>query len=98
MRFDLNWWNVSVFCIIPILSVVLVFFIKRKFLWIAPMISTALSAIVSIIAMPSILRNREHRAMFFGISIPIQLVIVIILTVIAYLVAYILKRKKAKRV
>ena len=98
MRFDLNWWNVSVFCIIPILSVVLVFFRKRKFLGIAPMISTALSAIVSIIAMPSILRNREQRAMFFGISIPIQLVIVIILTVIAYLVAYILKRKKAKRV
>ena len=98
MRFDLNWWNVSVFCIIPILSVVLVFFIKRKFLWITPMISTALSTIVSIIAMPSILRDREHRTMFFGISIPIQLVIVIILTVIAYLVAYILKRKKAKRV
>ena len=98
MRFDLNWWNVSMFCIIPILSVVLVFFIKRKFLWIAPMISTALSSIVSIIAMPSILRNREHQAMFFGISIPIQLVIVIILTVIAYLVVYILKRKKAKRV
>jgi len=98
MRFDLNWWNVSVFCIIPILSVVLVFFRKRKFLWIAPMISTALSAIVSIIAMPSILRIREHQAMFFGISIPIQLVIVIILTVIAYLVVYILKRKKAKRV
>ena len=98
MRFDLNWWNVSVFCIIPILSVVLVFFIKRKFLWITPMISTALSAIVSLIAMPSILRIREHRAMFFGISIPIQLVIVIILKVIAYLVAYILKRKKAKRV
>ena len=92
MRFDLNWWNVSVFCIIPILSVVLVFFRKRKFLWIAPMISTALST------MPSILRIREHRVMFFGISIPIQLVIVIILTVIAYLVAYILKRKKAKRV
>jgi len=98
MRFDLNWWNVSMFCIIPILSVVLVFFIKRKFLWIAPMISTALSSIVSIIAMPSILRIREHQAMFFGISIPIQLVIVIILTVIAYLVVYILKRKKAKRV
>lgn len=94
MRFDLNWWNVSVFCIIPILSMVLVFFRMRKFLWIAPMISTALSTIVSIIAMPSILRIREHRTMFFGISIPIQLVIVIILTVIAYLVAYILKRKK----
>lgn len=98
MRLDLNWWNISVFCIIPILSVVLVFFRKRKFLWIAPMFSTTLSTIVSIIAMPSVLRNREHRAMLFGISIPIQLVIVIILTVLAYLVAYILKRKKTKSV
>ena len=98
MRFDLNWWNASVFCIIPVLSVVIVFFIKRKLLWIAPFVSTVLSVIISIVASPSILSNREHRAMFWGIVIPIQLVIVIILTVIAYLVAYILKRKKAKRV
>ena len=94
VRIDWNWWNVSVFCIIPIFSVITVFFLKRKLIWIAPLISTALSTIVSIIAMPSILRNREHRAMFFGISIPIQLVIVIILTVVAYLFAYILKRMK----
>ena len=96
MRFDLNWWNASVFFIIPILSVVIVFFIKRKFLWIAPLISTVLSVVISIIAMPSLLGNREHRAMFFGIVIPIQLVIVIILTVVAYLVAYILKRRKQR--
>jgi len=94
MGVDWNWWNASLFCIIPILSVVIVFFIKRKFLWIAPLISTVLSVVISIIAMPSMLSNREHRAMFFGIAIPIQLVIVIILTVIGYLVAYILKRRK----
>ena len=94
MGVDWNWWNTSLFCIIPILSVVIVFFIKRKFLWIAPLISTVLSVVISIIPMPSLLSNREHRAMFFGIAIPIQLVIVIILTVIAYLVAYILKRRK----
>lgn len=98
MRFDLNWWNLSVFCIIPILSVVLTFFIKRKLMWIAPFISTVLSCIISIVTSPSILSNREHRAMFFGIVIPIQLVIVIILTAIAYLMAYILKRKNAKKV
>ena len=94
MGVDWNWWNASLFCIIPILSVVIIFFIKRKFLWIAPLISTVLSVVISIIAMPSMLSNREHRAMFFGIAIPIQLVIVIILTVIGYLVAYILKRRK----
>lgn len=97
MRFDLNWWNVSVFCIIPIISVVIVFFVKRKILWTAPLISSVLSVVISIIAMPSMLSNREHRAMFFGISMPIQLVIVIILTAIAYLAAYIIKCKKQKR-
>ena len=96
MSFDLNWWNALVFCIIPVLSVVIVFFIRRKLLWIAPLVSTVLSIAVSIVASPSILSNREHRAMFFGISIPIQLVIVIILTAVAYLVAYLLKRKNAK--
>ena len=92
----MDWWNVSVFGIIPVLSVLLVFFIKRKFLWVAPLISTVVSVVISVIAMPSFLSNREARAMFFGISIPIQLVIVIILTAGAYLVAYILKRKNAK--
>lgn len=42
----------------------------------------------------SLLTYKEHRAMFFGIVIPIQLVIVIILTVGAYLIAYIVKRIK----
>ena len=96
MRFDLNWWNILVFCIIPIFSVVIIFFMKRKLLWIAPLISTVLSIVVSMIAMPSILRNNEHRAMLFGIAIPIQLGIVIVMTVIAYLVAYMLKRKQKR--
>ena len=86
----MDWWNVSVFGIIPVLSVVFVFFIKRKFLWVAPLISTVLSVVISVIAMPSILRNNEHRAMLFGIAIPIQLGIVIVMTVIAYLVAYLI--------
>jgi len=90
----MDWWNVSVFGIIPVLSVLLVFFIKRKFLWAAPLISTVLSVVISVIAMPSFLSNREARAIFFGISIPMHLVIVVVLTAIAYLVAYLLKRKQ----
>ena len=88
----MDWWNVSVFGIIPVLSVLLIFFVKRKFLWVAPLISTVLSVVISVIAMPSILSNSEARTMFFGISIPMHLVIVVVLTVIAYLVTYILKR------
>lgn len=94
MKVDWNWWNISIFCIIPIFSVVTVYFLKRKFLWAAPLVSTGLSIIVSIIAMPSILRINEHRAMFFGIVIPIQLGVVITITVIVYLITYIFKWKK----
>ena len=95
MRIDWNWWNASVFCIIPILSVITVFFLKRKLLWIAPLISTVLSIAISVMmTSTSLLTYKEHRAMFFGIVIPIQLVIVIILTVGAYLIAYIVKRIK----
>ena len=95
MRIDWNWWNALVFCIIPILSVITVFFLKRKLLWIAPLISTVLSIAISVMmTSTSLLTYKEHRAMFFGIVIPIQLVIVIILTVGAYLIAYIVKRIK----
>lgn len=90
----LNWWNVSVFGIIPVLSVITIFFAKRKFLWLAPLLSTALSVVISIIAMPSIMTYREYRAMFFGISVPIQLAIVIALTLTAYFVAHILNQKQ----
>ena len=90
----MDWWNVSVFGIIPVLSVLLVFFIKRKVLWVAPLISTVLSVVISVVAMPSILSNGETRAMFFGISIPMHLVIVVVLTATAYLVAYLFKRKQ----
>lgn len=96
MRIDWDWWNISVFCVIPLLSVVTIFFVKRKLLWIAPLISTFLSIAISVIAMPSIISYSEHRAMFFGISIPIHLVITIALTAIAYFVAFILKRKHSR--
>ena len=96
-RFKMNWWNISVFIIIPVLSVVIVFFVKKKLLWTAPLISTGSSVIVSIIAMPSIVSYGEHRAMFFMLAVPIHLVISVILTVIAYFAAHILKQKTAER-
>lgn len=90
----MDWWNILIFGVIPVLSVLLVFIVKRKILWIAPLISTVLSIVVSMTAMPSLFSNSEHSAMFWGISIPIHLVIVVILTAIAYLVSYIHKRKQ----
>lgn len=93
----MNWWNISVFCIIPIVSVVFFFFWKRKYLWIAPLISTAISVVISLLAMPSILSDAEHRNMFFGISIMLHILIVVVLTVIAYAAAYFWDRKGKKK-
>lgn len=89
----MNWWNISVFCIIPIVSVVFFFFWKRKYLWMAPLISTAISVVISLLAMPSILSDAEHRNMFFGISIMLHILIVVVLTVIAYAAARFLAKK-----
>ena len=89
----MNWWNISVFCIIPIVSVVFFFFWKRKYLWMVPLISTAISVVISLLAMPSILSDAEHRNMFFGISIMLHILIVVVLTVIAYAAARFLAKK-----
>jgi len=89
----MNWWNISVFCIIPIVSVVFFFFWKRKYLWMAPLISVVISVVISLLAMPSILSDAEHRNMFFGISIMLHILIVVVLTVIAYAAARFLAKK-----
>jgi len=90
----MNWWYISFFGIIPILSVTIVFFIKRKLLWISPLISTALGIAVSVLKMPTIVSYGEHRAMFFILIVPGQIVIGIMLTVIAYVVAHLLKQRE----
>ena len=89
----MNWWNISVFCIIPIISVTFFFLWKRKYLWIAPLISTLISIAISLLAMPSILSDAEHHNMFFGISIMLQILIAVVLTVIVYVVARFLDKK-----
>ena len=89
----MDWWNVSVYGLIPVLSVLLVFFIQRRFLWVAPLISTVSSFAISVMAMPSILSVSEYRG-FLLWAMLLHFGIAIALTVIAYLVAYILKRKQ----
>lgn len=59
----------------------------------APLISTAISVAISLLAMPSILSDAEHRNMFFGISIMLHILIVVVLTVIAYAASRFLAKK-----
>lgn len=99
MRID-DLLNVLIYGIIPLLTVVVIFFIKRKLLWAAPLTSTALFVFtyltvfsVSGIEVSDLFGNSEWRG-FFLLAMLIQLVIVITITVVAGLIAYILKRKK----
>ena len=89
----MNWWNISVFCIIPIVSVVFFFFWKRKYLWMAPLVSVVISVVISLFAMPSILSDAGYRNMFFGISVMLHILIAVVLTVIAYAAARFLDKK-----
>ena len=99
----MNWWNISVFCIIPIFSVGFMFCFKINRLWIAPFVSTVLSClisaaltfIVSVVAMPSILYDNEHRALFF-LCLVLQFIIVFVLSVIGFVIKYIFHNKNRK--
>lgn len=89
----MNWWNISVFCIIPIASVIFFFLWKRKYLWMTPLVSVVISVAISLFAMPSILSDEEHRNMFFGISVMLHILIVVVLTAIAYVVGHFCDKK-----
>lgn len=93
---DLNWFSAIIFIGLPAASVVMLFLVKRRFLWTAPIISTLLSIAMAAIAEPSMLTYHEYRSMFFGIVIPMQLTVVIILTLLAYAAGNLLKRAARK--
>ena len=99
MRID-DLLNVLIYGVIPLLTVIVIFFVKRKLLWAAPLISTALFVFTYLtvfsasgIEVSDLFGNSEWRG-FFLLAMLIQLVIVITITVVAGLIAYILKRKK----
>ena len=88
----MDWWNVLIYGIIPVLTVLVILFSKRKLLWISPLISTTLSFIISIIAMPSAFSNKEYQGFLLWAMI-LCFIITDIFTVIGYLVIYVLTNK-----
>ena len=92
----MDWWNILVYIAIPILSVVIIFFVKRKLLWLSPIISTLLTVIVSIINTPSIITYSEHRTMFFVFAMPSYLIVGILFTVFGYIFGLIIDKRKNK--
>ena len=96
----MDWFNVLIYGVIPVLTVVIIFFTKRKLLWVAPLISTAIAFITYMIAFSSsgtsilkIFSNNEWRG-FFLLALLFHLVIAVVLTLVAYFAAYRLKRKQ----
>lgn len=92
----MDWWNILVYIAIPILSVLIIFFVKRKLLWLSPIISTLLTVIVSIINTPSIIMYSEHRTMFFVFAMPSYLIVGILFTVFGYIVGLVIDKRKNK--
>lgn len=98
----MDWWNILIFGVLPVLSVVIMFFVKRKYLWTAPLISTTFAFITYMIAL-GIINHPSKIIKFFSISeyrgflllaLLFQLIIVIVLTVVAYIAVYILKQNQ----
>ena len=93
-----DWWNILIFGVIPILTVMVVFIVKRKLLWTVPLISAVLAFITYMVALApmtiaEIFSNGEWRG-FFLLAMFMQFAITVVLTLIVYFVAYILKRKQ----
>ena len=80
-------WQVLIFFVFPIISVLFMFFLKRNALWISPIISTGLSIIYSLLVIHNLLTVPES-SIFWKISIPMQLVVVIFFTAIAYIISW----------
>ncbi|HBD64335.1 MAG TPA: hypothetical protein DC038_07865 [Clostridiales bacterium] len=90
----MDWWNVSVFGVIPVLTVLFLFCVNRKNLWSAPIISIILTVIISLIAMPTIFEGGEAANMFFKLVIPVHILITLILTGIAYGISFYLEKER----
>ena len=88
--------NILIFVVIPVISVSVLFFRKRRLLWIAPLLSIMLAFIVYAVTLePSIIKafsNNEWRG-FLLLALLMQFGIAVLLTAVGYLLAHILKRK-----
>lgn len=88
--------NILIFVVIPVISMSVLFFRKRKLIWIAPLLSVMLAfAVYAITLEPSIIKifsNNEWRG-FLLLALLMQFGIAVLLTAVGYLIAYILKRK-----
>ena len=95
--FGLNLISTINFVLLPAAAVLLLFFLKRNLLWAAPILSTALMVAVDVIAVgPSLLTEWEYLGIFLVVIVPIHLAVTILLTALAYIAAYLLRRKNRR--
>ena len=95
--FGLNLFCTVIFILIPILSVLLFVLLKRKFLWIAPLLSTALVSVLTLIVMGPLFWIDESIGVFFYIIVPVQFIITVAWALLAYAAVRILRHMGEKR-
>ena len=84
--------NTILFILLPIVTVLGFSIFTKKLLWLAPVVSTLCFILICIFLMPDILTLSEYQQIFWFITTPLHLIIVVILTVIVYVISYVIKK------
>lgn len=84
--------NTILFILLPIVTVLGFSIFTKKLLWLAPVVSTLCFILICIFLMPDILTVSEYQQIFWFISMPLHLMIVVLLTIMVSVITYVIKK------
>lgn len=88
-----TFWQTALFGGLQLLWVAVLFFARRRLLWLAPVLSTACAVLLTLALIPEILDGASHGSIFWGITLPMHIGIALALTALAGGVALLLKKR-----
>ena len=88
-----TFWQAALFGGLQILWVAVLFFAKRRLLWLAPVLSTVCAVVLTLALIPEILNGTSHGSIFWGITLPMHIGIALVLTALASGLALLLKKR-----
>lgn len=86
--------NILQFLVLPLVTVILFYAVKRKYLWTAPIVSSAVWLLLWTIFEPITWKYAEYWQMLLFICLPLHFMSAALYTLSAYLLLWILKRRK----
>ena len=84
--------NTILFILLPIVTVLGFSIFTKKLLWLAPVVFTLCFILICIFLMPDILTVSEYQQIFWFISMPLHLMIVVLLTIMVSVITYVIKK------